>query len=191
LQTRLSERRGGHIDLCQSGLWSADLGDWVNTAQVVLNFTQSLALVVGAFWVYFKFIRGRTFRRRAEIELKAELVTLSGKQVIKAVVKLTNTGLSKLPLLTKDCCIRLQATPASSWKEQTNFTWVNQMTTPLFQDHYWVEPQETAQDAVVMPVGAGTADPWLAFRLQVEVWGKPAFLHSIGTKWVSNSIVSN
>jgi hypothetical protein len=165
------------------------LNSWDKVTQAVLNVAQTVALVVGAAWVYFKFIRGRTFARRAELGVTGDLMEIADQLVMKAVVELKNTGLSKLPLRTDLTWVELLATASSSWAAQTNLRWEKRMNTPVFVDHKWVESQETISDEVLMPVDTRGGDPWLAFRLHVEVWGKRPWYRDKGTKWVANTIV--
>jgi hypothetical protein len=162
---------------------------WVQVTQSVLNIAQTIAIVVGAAWVYFKFIRGRTFARRAELQIRGDMMTIANRQVMKAVVQLKNTGLSKLPLDRKATWVELLATPSSSWMARTNLEWLDRMLTPVFVDHGWVESQETISDEVLMPIDPREGDQWLAFRLHVEVWGKRPWYRRKGTRWVANTIV--
>lgn len=165
------------------------MDSWDRVTQSILNVAQTIAIVVGAAWVYFKFIRGRTFARRAELEISGGLMEIADRQVMKAVIELKNTGLSKLPLRVDLNSVELLATPSSSWAAQTNLRWEKRMDTPILGDHKWVESQETISDEVLLPIDTREGDPWLAFRLHVEVWGKRPWYRRKGTKWVANTIV--
>lgn len=165
------------------------MSNWTSYTKPTLDVAQTVAILVGAAWIYFKFIRGRTFARRAELDITADLVIIANRRVMKTVVKLKNTGLSKLPLKQDDTWVQLLATPSSSWVPRANFEWFDQMTSPIFADHKWIESQETVSDEVLMPVDQGERDPWLAFRIEIQVWGEPPWYRSTGTKWVAKTVV--
>ena len=70
--------------------------DWVDTAQGIASIAQALAILVGGIWAYFKFFRGRTFARRAEVALEASVVSSGVEEFLKVAVNLRNTGASKI-----------------------------------------------------------------------------------------------
>src|SRR5438093_1187516 len=80
-----------------------NFGDWVSAAQ---NAVQIAAIVIGALWAYYKFFRGRIFRRRAEVGLDASLLTEDSSRAIRAKATLTNTGGSDIPLRVKALKVR-------------------------------------------------------------------------------------
>ena len=47
----------------------ADAGTWQETVRVVAAALQGLAIVFGAVWGYIKFVQGRTFNKRAELDV--------------------------------------------------------------------------------------------------------------------------
>src|SRR5262245_45373415 len=76
-------------------------GEFANAADIaaiVNDCAQILALIFGAAFAYFKFLRGRTFKYRAEVQVSGELVRFRGEPAIRVHVKATNSGLSKIPL---------------------------------------------------------------------------------------------
>jgi hypothetical protein len=164
------------------------LDDAVKVTQAVLAVVQTLALVVGGGWVYFKFIRGRTFAPRAELDIDAELMVIGDRQVIKAKVALKNAGLSKLPLREHAKVVRLYGIPISARSPQANFAWQKLIIAEVFEDQGWVEAQETIHDAILLPVDQD-AGPWLAFRAQASVWAERRAGISSGTRWLTNTIL--
>jgi hypothetical protein len=161
---------------------------WVKVAQALLALVQALAIVIGGGWVYFKFIRGRTFAPRAELDIDADLLVIGDRQVIRANVALKNAGLSKLPLKDHSKVVRLFATPISGWSPQANFVWQKLIITEVFGENESVEAQETINDAVLFPIDE-SGGPWLAFRAQASVWRESPADSSSGTGWLSNTIL--
>ena len=83
----------------------------VNTITGVAdNIVTSAAVVIGGIWVYFKFIRGRTFADRAELDVSLSLERTVGPMYLCATVTIKNTGLSEYSFEQKNMkAIRLFA----------------------------------------------------------------------------------
>jgi hypothetical protein len=58
-----------------------------------------LAIIIGGFWAYFKFARGRTYRPRLEVGLTAQWWAVNEKWLLHARVTVKNVGVSKVELL--------------------------------------------------------------------------------------------
>jgi hypothetical protein len=166
------------------------LDDALKATQALLAVAQALAILVGGAWVYFKFIRGRTFAPRAELDIQAELVVLGDRQLVKAKVALKNSGLSKLQLRDHAKVVRIFASPTSAWSPKANLVWQKLIVTEVFVDHGWVEAQETITDAILVPIDQSSG-PWLAFRAQASVWAERRVGQSSGTRWLTNTILSS
>ncbi len=139
--------------------------DWVKVTQVILNVAQTLALVVGGFWVYFKFIRSRTFARRAALDVDGSFLSVEGRSLIRVEVVLRNTGLSKIPLRANRQVLTLWATSTSDFSSNTNLSWHFWMVSQVFTTDQSVESQEAIKDVALLPV-ASEGGPWLAFPHQ-------------------------
>ena len=73
----------GGLVLCLIGHYSSVAVDWTRTrefTEALTNVIQSLALVAGGVWAYFKFTKGRTFQDRLT-------PTVSGRVVLIGVFK--------------------------------------------------------------------------------------------------------
>lgn len=162
---------------------------WTQIAQTINYLATTAAVIVGGGWVYFKFIRGRTFARRAELSIEVTSLITNNKPVIKATVRLSNTGLSKLPLKADGKAILLYATPVANWRARRNFKWEWLMLSDIFLDHSWVESQEGISDDVMLPLDHRDGGPWLACRVQAQIWSKPSRWRRRGTTWIANVIV--
>lgn len=165
------------------------MDDWVKFTQAIANAAQAVGIMVGGAWVYFKFLRGRTFAHRAEVDLEASLVHVGGKSLIKAKATLKNDGLSKVPLRKDFKWVEMAASTAAPELLGANMDWEPIVSLDVFTDHGWVESQETISDEVLFPVPEGANGPWRAFHLQVQVWSERSLGHPHGTRWVDNTIV--
>jgi hypothetical protein len=73
--------------------------DWI---AAVKDVVQTLAIIGVAIWAYYKFFRGRTFARRAELAIEADLVVRSAeKRAVRVRVSFRNNGAIDIPLRTK------------------------------------------------------------------------------------------
>lgn len=71
----------GAFALCLVAHYGSATVDWARTkdfAQAFANLTQSLALIAGGVWAYFKFAKGRTFEDRLTTVVNGRLVSIGG-----------------------------------------------------------------------------------------------------------------
>lgn len=89
----------GALVLCLVAHYSSTTVDWARTkdfAQAFANFTQSLALIAGGVWAYFKFTKGRTFQDRLTTTVSGKLVSIDGAAFLIVAIRLQNVGLSRI-----------------------------------------------------------------------------------------------
>jgi hypothetical protein len=130
-------------------------------ADIISSIATSLALLIGGIWAYFKFIRGRTYRPRVEMQLAGEWWATEGKCLLSARVTIKNVGSSKLKLRQKGSGLRVRmldpdqpAPPASArWREGKVYT--------IFDQHAWIESGETVSDVVLLDLGVSETRPVL------------------------------
>ncbi len=151
-------------------------------AETTNHLTQSLALIVGGAWAYLKFLRGRTFAYRADIELAGEIVDLRRRPAVMAHLSFTNTGLSKLPLKEGGKVIHLYGTSAAVWAPPAELEWRRIFTALVLAEHDWIEPGETVTEDVLLPLPTDPAG-WLAVRAEAQVWSQRRRMRRGGTKW--------
>ena len=65
---------------------------WTEIARGVAAVVQILAIVVAGAWAYYKFVRGRTFKPRAELDLDAHILEVEDEKAISLNVDFHNTG---------------------------------------------------------------------------------------------------
>lgn len=89
----------GALALCLVAHYGSATVDWARTkdfAQAFANFTQSLALIAGGFWAYFKFAKGRTFEDSLNTTVSGKLVSIDGSIFLIVSLQLHNVGLSRI-----------------------------------------------------------------------------------------------
>ena len=89
----------GALVLCLVAHYGSGTVDWARMngfAQSFANVTQSLALIAGGVWAYFKFAKGRTFRDRLNPTVGGKLVSIDGSVFLIGTIQLQNVGLSRI-----------------------------------------------------------------------------------------------
>ena len=89
----------GALLLCVGARYSSITVDWAKTkdfTEAFANVTQSLALIAGGVWAYFKFAKGRTFRDRLTPTVSGKFVSIDGSVFLIVTIQLQNVGLSRI-----------------------------------------------------------------------------------------------
>jgi hypothetical protein len=166
------------------------LEQWSRLAEIADHLVTSLAILVGGMWAYLKFVRGRTFAHRAELEVSGALFGHGGDRIVRATVRVKNTGLSKLPLKPDGKVVYLHGISATGWAPEGNVEWEKLAITPVLGGLAWIEAHESVSDEALIPVPArdrGDAR-WLALRLEAQVWGRRRSGRG-GPRWMAATIV--
>lgn len=139
-------------------------------SEIIYNFTTSGAVVIGGVWAYFKFVRGRTFSHRAELSITAAVESYERCIYLNATVALKNTGLSKLPINDEMKYIQLYGITNGGTSFPGSVDWDRLLTKRFFEQHAWVEAQETAIDTMVFRLQDAGSQSLDRPAYQVEVW---------------------
>jgi len=89
----------GALGLCLVAHYSSTTVDWTRTkdfSDAFANITQSLALIAGGVWAYFKFVKGRTFQARLTPTVSGKFVSIDGSAFLIVTTLLENVGLSRI-----------------------------------------------------------------------------------------------
>lgn len=162
-------------------------GDWTSA---VLNLVQIAAIILGTIWAYYKFVRGRTFHRRAELTIAGSLLE-SETPTVRAHASMKNTGGSVIPLRAK--VLRVTTFSPGDLDTKGRPEWREIAHAPVFQDHDWIESQETIADDVLCPVPNIAADiaairvTGLVYEEKKKRWYKRERGDSI--TWTAKSII--
>jgi len=87
--------------LCLVAHYSSTTIDWARTkdfSEVFANVTQTLALMAGGVWAYFKFVKGRTFEDRLTPTVNGKFVSINGSVYLIVTTLLENVSLSRIVL---------------------------------------------------------------------------------------------
>ena len=159
--------------------------------QPVAHIAQATAVVVGGSWAYAKYVRGRAFRHRAKLNVEASLLAFDGDHVLAVKASMKNEGLSRIRFRDRrQLILFVDSLPATRWAADTNVLWDEEptMATPLFEQHGWIEPGETIDQELLVPMAVDPAAPSLAY--QVRAWvGIPSRLRRKVTTWSANTVL--
>ena len=89
----------GALVLCLVTRYSSTTVDWTRTkdfTEAVANVSQSLALIGGGVWAYFKFAKGRTFEDRLIPNVSGKFVSIDEFVFLIVTTEMKNVGLSKI-----------------------------------------------------------------------------------------------
>jgi len=89
----------GTVVLCLITRYSSITVDWTRTkdfTEAVANVSQSLALIGGGVWAYFKFAKGRTFEDRLIPNVSGTFVLIEGSTFLVVTMQFKNVGLSRI-----------------------------------------------------------------------------------------------
>jgi hypothetical protein len=164
-------------------------GDWIGAAQ---NIVSAAAIIGGAAWGYVKFVKGRTFHRRAELTVDASFVFAGTSPAIRVKATFENTGGANIPLRAKAITVETydgkdeNGTPA--WREVA--------IAPLFREHDWIESEETIVDDVLVSLPSDGIGDTRAYRVTALVYERTGRRYGVlkpkpgGIQWTGRAIVS-
>jgi hypothetical protein len=160
-----------------------------DVVDVVATVIQASAIVIGGAWAYFKFIHGRTFKNRAEVDVTARPLDPAG-ELILVEVTMTNTGLRKIAIGEGSRkVVQLDRLAQGDWDPGVTIRWGEDprdalVSRPVFRTHDWVEPGETIREEVVLaPPEPGPPVVAYQVRLFVAVEGRKP------VAWTANAVV--
>ena len=157
-----------------SHLNAGHLSDVKDVADIVGSAVTALAVIVGGSWAYFKFVKGRTYRPRLEVNLFGQWREVDGAQRYHARITVRNIGASVVRLLQRGTGLRVNLLADDQPRPPGRAKWRKAGTFRIFLEHDWIEPGETVSDDLLLDPGmSGPALVMLEARL---VW-----------KWSSHS----
>ena len=89
----------GALVLCLVAHYGSVTVDWARTkdfAETFASVSQSLALIAGGVWAYFKFVKGRTFQDRLTPSVNGKIISIDGSVFLIVTTLLQNVGMSRI-----------------------------------------------------------------------------------------------
>jgi hypothetical protein len=136
---------------------------------------QTAAILIGGAWAYFKFVKGRIHFTRIEPAVTGRHTTKNGKRYLIADVHVKNIGSTKVEISQTGTVLYVFGAHALG---DERIRWVRYRSLTILQAYQWLEPSESIDDAVLVPLHSDL----LAVRLEMQ-------LIANGLSWFAKAIV--
>jgi len=173
----------GALMFCLLAHYGSITIDWTRTkdfTDAFANVTQSLALIAGGVWAYFKFAKGRTFRDRLIPTVNAKIVMIDGTVFLNVTTQIKNVGLAQISFNSKASTVNVFEYILSETGEITSVV-TNRLTSlRVFGDEdKYIEPNELVerQDLIALPRVST-----VGYQLEFEVFSES------GCSWRTTTI---
>lgn len=128
------------------------LNDWKTLADIFQAAVTSVAVIVGAVWTYFKFIKGRTFRPHVETQISATWLAERGDSGLLHVrVEVKNIGQAKVELDQGGTGLYVSRMAERQDPPPSETQWDDfGIAHELLGFHQWIEPGEVVTDDLLI-----------------------------------------
>lgn len=155
----------------------------VDLSTVLRNLVTALALLIGGFWAYFKYVRGRTLVERLKVSVDGHLDSARGLLLVNAAAEASNIGARELLIAQNGTVLSLFAHRYSETdSEAQEASWELVGTWNVFQGQRFLEPGETVQEHKIIEIPAGR---FSALMLELNVYSES------GRNWIAQAVVSS
>jgi hypothetical protein len=114
---------------------------------IISKIVPALAILVGGFWAYFKYIKGRLFYPRIELQVNGEVKIINSFPHLILNYQVKNIGLSKVDLDKEASGIRvLKYNPPDDSLEIESADWQSIGSFSILNKHSWIESSETIKE---------------------------------------------
>jgi hypothetical protein len=156
------------------GQSSAVANSGLDSLKTVIDIIESVvtgaALIIGGIWAYFKFIKGRTFRPRLEVNMFGQWRTVGQKQLLHARVRVKNIGSSNVKLRQQGTGLRVSVLSPRQPSPPGVSSWDSRRVFVILSEHAWIEPGETVSDDMFLDLDVPDPVPTL-FEARL-VWSR-------------------
>lgn len=169
-----------------------DASGWHKIIDSLQKLITALAIIVGGFWAWLKFFRGRTFRSRLELMVSARIVMSGSNKFLKATTQMKNVGLSQVKLKKDAIYLDVFLIDAAKVKPAGRLystMWDEPVTFAVFKEHGWIEPAEEISDQLLLQLPESEQ---LACKLKLTVNSRGnswVFFETEGTRWSAIDII--
>jgi hypothetical protein len=167
-----------------------------DVAAIAWEAVQIVGVIVAALWAYWRFIRGRVFHLRADVQVSCELLGAGpNDRALRVQVVVSNVGDSKLALLPGSSRVDVAFLPAAMAVSAVTSTrpdaWQSLSGGDLvvLPEQEALEAREAVRDEILVPLppAASSGYPW-AYRVTATVASPSKNRGSL--VWIGRSIVT-
>ena len=132
-----------------NGLAFTDLQTLVS---LVGTSVTALAVLVGGFWAYFKFLRGRTYRPRLAVKMLGQWRLVNGRHLLHARIVVRNIGASVVMLRQRGTGLRVSVLSTRQPESPAALRWEVVRVFEILREHEWIEAGETVLDDLLLDI---------------------------------------
>jgi hypothetical protein len=158
--------------------------DWTRTrdfADAFANLTQSVALIAGGVWAYFKFAKGRTFRDRLTPTVSGRFVSIDKSVFLVVTTQIKNVGLSKIAFNPKASTLKILEYISAEFDEILSVQNEPLTSFSVFGDNErYIEPNEIVERQCLIALPRVSN---IGYQLEFEI------LSDYGYTWRATAIV--
>jgi hypothetical protein len=174
----------GALSLCLVAHYSSITVDWTRTrefTEALTNIIQSLALVAGGVWAYFKFAKGRTFQDRLIPTVNGKFVLVDESLFLVVSTQIKNVGLANIAFNPKASTVTVFEFIQSETEEILRVVNTRLTSFSVFGDNDKnIEPNEIAERKCLIALPRVSL---IGYQLEFEVFSDS------GCSWRTTTIV--
>lgn len=145
-----------------------ELDDLKTVVDIVGTVVTAAAVIIGAVWAYYRFVKDRTYRPRLEVTLAGQWLEVGAQSCLLARIHVKNIGASKVDLLQKGTGLRIST--MGDVGPNGRVEWTAGPVHPILENHKWIEPNETVSDDVLVTPSTDSGRPVLFEARLVWKW---------------------
>ena len=150
-------------------------------ADTLAKVVQILAMIVGGWWTYFKFIKGRAYRESLVPKVSGKLLTIDSKTYLVADILIENVGQSVVEFARDASTLRVFEYMSSTSSEVVTVK-DNELAQFVALDNLSIEPNEIIQRTVFMSI---PIEVRLGLKLELQIISN----HRKRYSWVTSFVV--
>lgn len=164
------------------------MGFWKDLMDVALHAAEAAAIVIGGWWTYFNFLRGRTYKPKLAINIRGAVYPVGTAWYLDILVSVKNIGRSKFDVAETGTALIISE--PSRLPPQDNImrvVWEPLGTYVTLDGQSWIEPDEEVEDRLLVLLPARHPS---AYRVEAHVaseslvWKASTIVYSFQNKLV-------
>ena len=155
---------------------------FIEILEITGKIVTTLAILIGGFWAYYKYFKGRLFHPRLELFIDGKIIHLGSNPQLLLNYEIKNVGLSKVDIDKEVSGIRvMKYYPQDDSLEIESAEWEHIGSFPLIEKHGWVDSKEIIKDSSLFSISETQG---IVYKANIRIVGK-------GKSWDAGSIIFN
>jgi hypothetical protein len=147
---------------------------------IISKIVPVLAILTGGYWAYYKYVKGRLFHSRIELQINGELKIIDSFPHLILKYQVKNIGLSKVDLDKEASGIRvMKYYPVDDSIEIESADWKSIGSFSILDKHSWIESSETIIESSLFSIIEKNN---VVYKVELRIVGK-------GKSWEAIDII--